>query len=203
MTHSATPIPFFATGQIVESLTSDSLSKQYRFRGQVGDIVTLQLASQDFDPYVAILDEKGKQIAADDDCGSLDKACVNSVVLSSDGTYVIVVDSFTRRDTGIYTLDINVVHAPTSDKTSGDVPACSLDLPRLIIVTKESSVNLRRGPGQTYDLAGYAYNGECFAIMGRNATNTWLQIRTTSGRTEWIAANLTEIQGELDEVPVI
>lgn len=197
----ATLIPPFTTGTLVGTLTSDHLSRQHLFRGQSGDVVTIQLNSQDFDPNLSILNSKGTEIASNDDCGSLRKACIGPITLPSDDVYRVIVDSFTRRATGSYTLKIQVTHL-ASTATPTPTPACHAPLPNAVIVTKEDSIRLHPGPGQS-TVIGFGYNGECFQIIGRNSNNLWLKILLPSGRQAWLSASLTQIQGSLNLVPIV
>jgi SH3 domain-containing protein len=168
-------------------------SQRYTLRGQLGDIITIHLDSDDFDPYLSIQSSSGEEIASNDDCGSLRRASIGPIHLPGDDVYVIIVDSYTRRGTGAYTLNITLVSRAN----------CNAELPRAIIVSTESAVNLRSGSAQSYATIGQVYNGECFAVIGRNSNNSWLEIRLPSGRIGWILANLTQFQGELDAVPVV
>ena len=173
LTPSATVIPLLTSGEITGRLTHEIPSKQHIFRGQQEDVVTIQLNSQDFDPNLTILDSKGIEISSNDDCGSVHKACVGPIQLPADDVYSIVVDSFTRRETGSYTLLIEVTHSTSSTMTPSPTPNCPANPPTVVIVTKESSVRLHDGHGQSYSVIGFVYNNECFALIGRNANDSW------------------------------
>lgn len=188
-----TPIPLLTSQRIDGNLSSESLSQRHIFRGQMGDIITVHLDSEDFDPYLSIQDSSGDEIASNDDCGSLRRACIGPIPLPADDVYIILVDSYSRQETGAYTLEITLVSRAN----------CVTQVPRVIVTTNESIVNLRGGPGRSYATISPVYNGECFTLIGRNANNAWLKIRTPSGRTGWILANLTQLEGEISNVPVV
>ena len=60
-------------------------------------------------------------------------------------------------------------------------------------------VNVRAGPGTGYPIAFQAAAGDPFAVTGRNADGSWLQVadpRTAAGRL-WIYGALTDATGEL------
>jgi hypothetical protein len=63
-------------------------------------------------------------------------------------------------------------------------------------------VNLRSGPGTAYARAGSAKSGQTFAVTGKNADGSWLQL-DVKGKTVWIAASLAKVNGSLDGVPVV
>jgi Bacterial SH3 domain len=192
-TPSPTIIPLLNTELINGNLTNDGPAQRYIFRGQSGDVITVRLDSDDFDPYLSVQTSSEEEIASNDDCGSLRRACIGPIRLPENDIYVIVVDSYTRRETGAFTLDITLISRAD----------CNAELPRVIIISLESAVNLRSGPAQSYAIVGQIYSGECFALIGRNQNGTWLQIRTPSGRRGWILANLTQLQGNLDDVPMV
>jgi uncharacterized protein YraI len=68
------------------------------------------------------------------------------------------------------------------------------------------NVNLRQGPGTTYDIVGTVAPGDTFAILGRNAASDWLQIRTMPGDDEtvldaWIFASLVVTDAPVSALP--
>lgn len=69
-------------------------------------------------------------------------------------------------------------------------------------VKNDQRVNLREGPGTSFDTGGDAGPGECLTVIGRSADSTWLEVRLEQGRELWIAAHLTDISGDLSAVPV-
>lgn len=189
------------SGEVTDTLTNDNQSRQHIFRGQSGDRVTIQLNSQDFDPYLSVLDQTGTEIVSNDDCGSLHRSCIGPIELPVDGVYQVVVESFSRRAIGSYTLKIQVIQSSPSTVVPSPTSSCVAALPRAIIETTATSVNLRNGPGQAYSIIGLVYNGECFEIIGRSANKAWLKIRLTSGRPAWLSTSVAQLQGDFDLVP--
>jgi uncharacterized protein YgiM (DUF1202 family) len=187
-----TPLPPLTSQQIDASLSADSPSQSYTFQARAGDVVTFHLDSDDFDPYIALQYEDGSQIMANDDCGSLRRACIGPIRLTQDGVYTLTIDSFSRHDSGQYSLTITVIPAN-----------CAVEPPRAIIISDKDSINLRDGPGDAHNVVGALYNGECFAIIGRNQNSSWLKIQATATRSGWIRAALAAMQGDLETVPVV
>lgn len=65
------------------------------------------------------------------------------------------------------------------------------------------TVNIRSGPGSTFDQIGQLQNGDMVAVTGRSDTgNNWLRVETDSG-TGWVAYFTVSITGSLDSLPVI
>lgn len=60
-------------------------------------------------------------------------------------------------------------------------------------VVKGSSVNIRSGPGTTYQVAGSAVKGDRLDVLGKS--NDWYQVKKAGGATGWIAAYLVEVSG--------
>jgi hypothetical protein len=100
-------------GQTLEAeLTEDEPALEYTFTGDEGDSVVISLISDDFDPYLALLDEDGDEIATDDDgAGNLDSR-IGPFTLPADGAYTIVAQSYAFRNgsgsaSGAFTLALD------------------------------------------------------------------------------------------------
>jgi len=64
------------------------------------------------------------------------------------------------------------------------------------------NVNLRSGPGETFeDLATIPFN-TALAVSGRNADSSWLRVEY-EGQQGWVATRLFTIEGDIESVPVI
>lgn len=96
----------------------------YTFEGTAGQTVVLILESDDFDPFVSLLDSDGTVLASDDDsAGSLN--ALLEFTLPADGTYSVEVTSFFSNPRGTYTLSLGdgaAVAMPTNEPsgTGGD-----------------------------------------------------------------------------------
>ncbi|MBO8138122.1 MAG: SH3 domain-containing protein [Desulfotomaculum sp.] len=64
-------------------------------------------------------------------------------------------------------------------------------------VVNATDVNLRGGPGTSYPVIGMVDKGDKLAVLSQK--NNWYQVRTSNGKTAWIAGWLVEVQG--GEVP--
>lgn len=74
------------------------------------------------------------------------------------------------------------------------------------VFSAADSINLQTGPGTTFTSAGRAESGDLLTAIGRDASGTWLQVRTRSGITAWIAATLVRpiggVRVDLNDLPV-
>ncbi|MCB9456408.1 MAG: S8 family serine peptidase [Anaerolineaceae bacterium] len=68
--------------------------------------------------------------------------------------------------------------------------ANAADQPMAIV--RESSINLRRGPGTAYEVADYAYLGERFTIISR--AYRWYLVEDADGQLFWLAASVVDVE---------
>lgn len=76
----------------------------YVFQGKAGDPLVIELISEDFDPYLAVVSPSGKILRNDDWGGS--SAARIQMRLIEDGGYKVVVTSFRPGEMGGYLLRI-------------------------------------------------------------------------------------------------
>ena len=76
----------------------------YTFDGKAGDPVVVELESEDFDPYLAVVSPSGREMR-NDDWGESSSARIQ-MLLSEDGPYKVVVTSFRPGEQGTYQLRI-------------------------------------------------------------------------------------------------
>jgi len=88
-------------------LPSDgSLFKAYNFEGRAGQLVTIDLASPDFDTFLAVLDSEGRIIGENDDVSQTNNNSQLTLTLSRSGVYQVIVNAFDSDDRGRYILTI-------------------------------------------------------------------------------------------------
>jgi hypothetical protein len=74
----------------------------YSFEGKAGQQITIEMKSQEIDPYLILLGPNQRGIAQDDD-GAGSKNARITVRLPADGTYTLVANSYeARRVGGLY-----------------------------------------------------------------------------------------------------
>lgn len=88
-------------------LDDGSLYDQYPFSGNGGEQVTIYLASEDFDPYLILLDPARRRISENDDISRTNRNSLLVVTLPTTGTYTVVANSYEAGKTGTYALQVN------------------------------------------------------------------------------------------------
>ncbi|MEL6471063.1 MAG: PPC domain-containing protein [Cyanobacteria bacterium J06623_4] len=95
-------------------LDDGSLYDQYTFSGSSGQYATIFLESDDFDPYLILLDPDGERISENDDTNRSDRNSRLVVTLPSTGVYTAVANSYESGKSGDYAIKIEVGDTPTS-----------------------------------------------------------------------------------------
>ncbi len=92
-------------GDTVES-SVDNGTVEYTITLAADESIMIALDSDDFDPYIEVLDSAGTSLATDDDSGGNFNALLDFTA-PADDTYTIVVQSWVGAATGSYTLSIS------------------------------------------------------------------------------------------------
>ncbi len=88
-----------------KTLSSDnSLYDSYSLPGTTAQSITIFLKSEDFDPYLAIVDSDNQVIGQNDDISDENKNSQLTITLPKDDTYRIIVNSYESQSKGNYTL---------------------------------------------------------------------------------------------------
>jgi serine protease Do len=88
-------------------LPSDgSLFRVHTFEGLAGQGVSINLASPDFDTYLALLDPNAQVIAENDGANQGDRSSTVTVTLPRSGIYRVIVNASNRRGRGRYLLTV-------------------------------------------------------------------------------------------------
>lgn len=69
-------------------------------------------------------------------------------------------------------------------------------------VVQVASINLRSGPGTTYNPIGFAYSGNALIVVGR-APNGWLLVETDQGIRAWVSANVVTLNNSVISIPTV
>lgn len=85
----------------------------YTFRGNAGQTVQIDVMSGDFDAYAVLQDERGTQLATDDDGGDALDARI-TYTLPAAGLYRVVVNTYRRDQYGSYRLRITGLSASSA-----------------------------------------------------------------------------------------
>ena len=104
------------SGQLTEKsgiLPADnSFFDLYSFEGRAGQQITIEMKSQEIDPYLILLGPNQREIAQNDN-GAGGKNARITVRLPADGTYTLLANSNEARQSGAYTLELKA-SAPTA-----------------------------------------------------------------------------------------
>jgi hypothetical protein len=90
----------------------------YTIEGSAGQEIKIDLVSQDFDTYLAILDPTGKIIAENDDLAQGNSNSQITLKLPSDGSYRLIVNSYSDQGQGKYTITANTLSNPPQLETN-------------------------------------------------------------------------------------
>lgn len=91
----------------------------------------------------------------------------------------------------------SVVQAPEAASVVTTTTESAVNANPCIAAITVSAGNLRSGPGTGYSILGYAFQGQVFAVSGRNPEDNWLVISTDAG-SAWIARGNVMTQGACD-----
>ncbi len=86
----------------------------YSFYGGGGQQVIIYLASQDFDPYLILLDPQGRRIYENDDISRSDRNSRLIVTLPTSGTYTAIANSYEAGKNGRYFIKVEIRDAQSS-----------------------------------------------------------------------------------------
>lgn len=132
-----------------------------------------------------------------------DWVIINSFNEWPEGSYIEPSVAFGRQYldlTATWSSQFKGAAAPTSVAVeSAPVTEIATDAPTAIVRTPV--LNLRAGPGVTFDLLGYVVEGNRLPIVGRDATTTWWQVEA-AGTQAWVFGELVEATGPIDETPI-
>lgn len=87
-------------------LTDNSLYDEYLFSAQQGQDITITLTSQDFDPYLLLIDNQGNKIAENDDVAQNNRNSVIRIALPYTGEYRVIVNAYDQTGQGRYQMSV-------------------------------------------------------------------------------------------------
>jgi tetratricopeptide (TPR) repeat protein len=99
------------TGELSEQsdrLNDGSFFERHPFEGEAGQVIRIDLTSEDFDPYLIVIGPDGNDIAQDDDGGNGTDARL-TLTLPTTGTYQILANTYRPGATGSYILSWETV----------------------------------------------------------------------------------------------
>lgn len=82
---------------------------------------------------------------------------------------------------------------------SGTTPPPTSGGPTATITT---AANVRSGPGTGYYVVAGVYPGQVLAVLGRNHTSEWVQVRLADGTTGWVYVWLVTLSLPINSLPI-
>ncbi len=86
-----------------------------------------------------------------------------------------------------------------SGGSSGTTPPPTSGGPTATITT---AANVRSGPGTGYYVVAGVYPGQVLAVLGRNHTSEWVQVRLADGTTGWVYVWLVTLSLPINSLPI-
>jgi serine protease Do len=93
----------------------NSYFNAYSFEGRAGQQVVIDMASNEFNPYLILLNSSGVALAQDDDSGGSGNSQLNVTLPDSD-TYIILANSYAPGETGNYLLQLAAAGSSTQQQ---------------------------------------------------------------------------------------
>lgn len=93
--------------------------------------------------------------------------------------------------------------APNPTPTHTAIP--TPDLPQVTVRVQSERINCRFGPGTVYAVINELKRGQTVRAVGRSEASTWWYVSDPGnpGGFCWVAAEVTETQGEADSLPIL
>jgi N-acetylmuramoyl-L-alanine amidase len=82
------------------------------------------------------------------------------------------------------------------------LPVVEITQPSNVAVVATGALNVRSGPGTSFDAFTAVVRGQSLAMLGRNASASWVQIQLPSGSTGWVSGNYIYGSIPISELPV-
>jgi hypothetical protein len=121
------------------------------------------------------------------------------------GSHSVTVKAYNtaRRVSDPATITVNVVE----EETATPIPLASVTLPPGApwAAITAGALNVRRGPGTNYPVAGQLQQNDVVEIAGKNADGSWLQIVYPTGTIGrgWISTSYAQVRGSPASIPVV
>lgn len=195
---------------VVTGNVRSSLGELWVLRGCARDAITVAVQSEQFTPYVELVEPQSGEVLSVSVQLDEDTAIMEGAVLSTTGVYELVVAGMRRSDRGAYTLTVHTLDGVTD-----------LFLPSLITLTPQPvtptpqplctvraalNLNLREGPGTVFPVIGVLPANTPLRPIGRNADASWIEVQPLpDGRMGWVAAaaRFIECAFDLTTLPLV
>lgn len=115
-----------------------SLYDDYAIQGEAGTQMTVQLRSNEFDPFLAIVGTQGEWLQQNNDISSTNHNASLSFTFPDDEVYYVFVNAYSSRGQGAYTLNMWV---DRTNSSSNDVivPSNPMSMPHPLVISAGNS----------------------------------------------------------------
>ncbi|MCA9961822.1 MAG: SH3 domain-containing protein [Anaerolineales bacterium] len=69
-------------------------------------------------------------------------------------------------------------------------------------VVNTGALNVRSGPGVSYNVVTVIYQGQAVTLLGRNSNNSWVKVQTAGGQQGWVNALLLTTNTVISNLPI-
>gem|GEM_PF-5227294 len=124
------------------------------------------------------------------------------IIFSSnrDGNFELYTLNVTSGELVRLTYECGRDHNP--DWRGGEETDLNAQIEQTVLAYVTSDLNLRAGPGESFEEVGTAAVDDCFNVRARSSDNQWLQVATQERNVAWLARSLVNLQGNFDVIPV-
>lgn len=82
------------------------------------------------------------------------------------------------------------------------LPVVEVTQPSNVAVIATGALNVRSGPGTSFEAFTAVIRGQTLVLLGRNNSATWVQIQLPSGSVGWVSANYIYGSIPISELPI-
>lgn len=105
-------------------------------------------------------------------------------------------------ETAMATAVASPTTPPTATPTATFAPSPTAT-PAVIALINVQRLNVRQGPGQTYDVIGVMENGDTLTVIGQSADSVgWWQVCCVAGEPGWVFGESILIEGDTGNLPI-
>ncbi|MFN8371333.1 MAG: pre-peptidase C-terminal domain-containing protein [Anaerolineae bacterium] len=110
-----------AYGDTVDGTLAAGVTDSWTFEGHEGDLVSIEVESDDFDTVVELVDSDNNIITSDDNSGSGSDSQIEDFELPADGSYTLQVYSAEEDESGAYAVSLEAQEARVAEGDNADI----------------------------------------------------------------------------------
>lgn len=168
-----------------DTLSGGEYYDSHRLRAEAGNVLTIELESDDFDTYLILIEPDGSQVDIDDARGSSNSYLER--VLEHSGEYEILVTSYSAGERGRYTLSYKTAPLAAADLSlPGDAVVYTTRLPATVETLAQGeyvhrySFTADAGQPVRFDLSSQEF--DAYLIL-QDETGSWIEQNDDAGES--------------------